>query len=77
MATNIVSLINSLKYFAEVKNIKHACWDLEAHVYVVLTEKGRVHEFKYFAMTGYGFLWPHFKYELQNCMKTITYDMRL
>ena len=28
-------------------------------------------------MTGFGFLWPHFKYELQSYIKTITCDMRL
>lgn len=57
--------------------MKLAYWDLEAHVYVVLTEKDCVHEFKYLAMTGFGFLCPHFKYELQSYIETIICDMRL
>lgn len=40
--------------------MKLAYWDLGAHVYVVLTERDCVHESKYLAMTGFGFLWPHF-----------------
>lgn len=32
--------------------------DLETHVYVVLTEKDCVCEFKYLAVIGFFFLWP-------------------
>jgi len=55
-----------------VRNVKCAYWDLELHVYVVLTEKDCVYEFKYLAMTGFGFLWSHFKCELQSYIKTVT-----
>lgn len=57
-----------------MKNIKHADWYLESHVYVVLTEKDFEHKFKYLAMTSFRFLWPDFKYELQSYIKTITWD---
>lgn len=50
--------------------------DLEAHVYVVLTEKDCVCEFKYLAVTGFFFSYG-LKYELQSYIKTITCDMRL